>query len=75
MMSRTNAHANRSRNSGSHFQTLEGRTLLSATGLSHGQHHFDHANAVTTVYTESNNPQPGQNAVLALRRAADGSLH
>jgi 6-phosphogluconolactonase (cycloisomerase 2 family) len=32
--------------------------------------------AVTTVYTESNNPTAGQNAVLAFRRnPADGSLH
>lgn len=73
-MSRTNAHASRSRSGGSHFETLEGRTLLSVTGVSHREPGFDHGHAVTTVYTESNNPQPGQNAVLALRRAADGSL-
>src|SRR5262245_43342061 len=31
--------------------------------------------AVATVYVESNNPAPGQNAVLAFRRnPADGSL-
>jgi hypothetical protein len=30
--------------------------------------------AVTTVYTESNNPAPGQNAVLAFRQDADGHL-
>jgi 6-phosphogluconolactonase (cycloisomerase 2 family) len=74
-MTRTNTRARRSRDSGSHFETLEARALLSVTGLSHGERHFDHGHAVTTVYTESNNPQPGQNAVLALRRAADGSLH
>src|SRR6185312_5681154 len=30
--------------------------------------------AVTTVYTESNNPAAGKNAVLAFRQAEDGSL-
>jgi DNA-binding beta-propeller fold protein YncE len=30
--------------------------------------------AITTVYTESNDPVAGQNAVLAFHRAADGSL-
>jgi 6-phosphogluconolactonase (cycloisomerase 2 family) len=30
--------------------------------------------AGTTVYTESNNPAPGQNAVLAFHQNADGSL-
>ncbi len=30
--------------------------------------------AVTTVYTETNNPNPGLNAVLAFHRNADGSL-
>ena len=30
--------------------------------------------AVTTVYTESNNPAAGQNAVLAFRQNDDGSL-
>jgi 6-phosphogluconolactonase (cycloisomerase 2 family) len=30
--------------------------------------------AVTTVYTESNNPSPGQNAVLAFHQNADGTL-
>src|SRR5690242_811059 len=29
---------------------------------------------VTTVYTESNNPAAGQNAVLAFHQSADGSL-
>src|SRR5689334_5191989 len=29
---------------------------------------------VTTVYTESNNPAAGQNAVLAFRQNPDGSL-
>jgi hypothetical protein len=41
------------------FEPLEGRTMLSAT----------------TVYVESNNSNPGQNAVIALHRnPADGSL-
>jgi 6-phosphogluconolactonase (cycloisomerase 2 family) len=30
--------------------------------------------AVTTVYTESNNPAPGQNAVLAFHQNSDGNL-
>ena len=30
--------------------------------------------AQTTVYVESNNPEPGQNAVLAFTRRADGGL-
>ena len=42
------------------FEPLESRTMMS----------------VTTAYVESNNPNPGQNAVIALRRdPADGSLH
>jgi 6-phosphogluconolactonase (cycloisomerase 2 family) len=32
------------------------------------------AAAVATVFVESNNPEPGQNAVLAFARRADGSL-
>jgi 6-phosphogluconolactonase (cycloisomerase 2 family) len=44
---------------------MEARTLLSSPG-----HH-----APDVVYVESNNPAPGQNAVLAFRRNhADGSL-
>ena len=74
--SRTNAGATRSRSMGAMFETLEGRTLLSVSGFSDGHQGFDHGPAVTTVYTESNNPTPGQNAVIALRRdPADGSLH
>lgn len=43
------------------FESLETRRLMSA--------------AATTVYVESNNPDAGQNAVIALRRdPADGSL-
>jgi 6-phosphogluconolactonase (cycloisomerase 2 family) len=55
------------------FEKLEGRTLLSASAFDVPG--LDHPHEVTTVYTESNNPTPGQNAVLALRREADGSLH
>lgn len=57
------------------FEQLEGRTLLSVSGFpgDHGQlHHGERAS--TVVYVESNNPTAGQNAVLALRREADGSL-
>src|SRR5947209_6319002 len=52
-----------------HLELLEGRAVPSATSL-------DAAGpAVTTVYTETNNPAPGQNAVLAFRRnPSDGSL-
>jgi 6-phosphogluconolactonase (cycloisomerase 2 family) len=32
------------------------------------------AAAVATVFVESNNPEPGQNAVLAFTRSADGTL-
>jgi 6-phosphogluconolactonase (cycloisomerase 2 family) len=32
------------------------------------------AAGITTVYTESNNPEPGHNAVLAFNRRADGAL-
>ena len=32
------------------------------------------APAVATVFVESNNPAPGQNAVLAFSRGADGTL-
>jgi 6-phosphogluconolactonase (cycloisomerase 2 family) len=35
---------------------------------------FDAGPAVTTVYTESNNPAAGQNAVLAFRQTDDGGL-
>jgi len=56
------------------FEPLESRKLLSVSAPFDGQG-FDHGQ-VTTVYTESNNPTPGQNAVIALRRdPADGSLH
>ena len=50
-------------------ETLETRTLMSATGVSDLQP--DHGPA-ETVYVESNNPQPGQNAVIALRRESFG---
>lgn len=58
----------------SEFEALESRTLMSAAGLSDlGAEH--HARA-EFVYVESNNPQPGQNAVIAFRRdPANGSLH
>ena len=42
-----------------HLESLEERALPSA---------------VTTVYTESNNPAAGANAVLAFRQNADGTL-
>jgi len=55
------------------FEMLETRTLMSGTGFSDLQP--DHGPA-ETAYVESNNPQPGQNAVIALRRdPSDGSLH
>jgi 6-phosphogluconolactonase (cycloisomerase 2 family) len=54
-------------------EPLESRTMMSAGGVSGHLDGFDHRSEV--VYTESNNPQPGQNAVLALRQGRDGSLH
>lgn len=55
------------------FEMLESRTLMSAGG--HSDLGPAHGNAGEFVYTESNNPEPGQNAVIALKRnAADGSL-
>jgi len=56
------------------MESLESRTMMSAGGLSGHADHFDHQ-AAQIVFTESNNPQPGQNAVLALREGRDGSLH
>lgn len=61
---------------GVHIENMESRTLMSAAGLSAladlGPHH---GSGAEYVYVESNNPQLGQNAVIAFRRnAADGSL-
>jgi len=71
-----NAPAARQPMTGSHLEALESRTLLSGAGSPDRVGPLDTGPAVTTVYVESNNPQPGQNAVLALRRnPADGSLH
>lgn len=56
------------------LEPLEGRTLLSATGL----HDLGNQGGplFTTVYTETNNPTDGRNAVLAFRRnPINGSLH
>src|SRR5258706_15763429 len=48
------------------FEPLEPRRMMSASGLSDlGPSHDVGAEF---VYVESNNPQPGQNAVIALRR-------
>jgi 6-phosphogluconolactonase (cycloisomerase 2 family) len=55
------------------FEVLEGRTLMSAGG--HSDLGPAHGPGSEFVYTESNNPAPGQNAVIALQRnPADGSL-
>lgn len=56
---------------GTAVELLESRMLLSATGfLDHGS-----ARGAEFVYTESNNPSPAQNTVIAFRRdRADGSL-
>jgi 6-phosphogluconolactonase (cycloisomerase 2 family) len=61
------------------FETLEMRQLLSGAGLNdHHPGNDDHGPigpASTVVYIETNNPQPGQNAVLAYRRnPASGKL-
>src|SRR5258708_6807610 len=55
------------------FEPLEPRRMMSASGLSDlGPSHDVGAEF---VYVESNNPQPGQNAVIALRRhPATGAL-
>jgi len=56
-------------------EPLESRTLLSATWTFDGAPHSV-GPLFTTVYTETNNPTSGQNAVLAFRRNPfDGSLH
>ncbi|HXE51487.1 MAG TPA: beta-propeller fold lactonase family protein [Tepidisphaeraceae bacterium] len=56
-------------------EPLESRTLLSATWAFDGAPH-PVGPLFTTVYTETNNPTSGQNAVLAFRRNPfDGSLH
>src|SRR5258706_201506 len=58
---------------GARIESLEGRTLMSVTGLP--DHGLDGGPGVTSVYVESNNPEPGQNAVIAFRRnPADGAL-
>lgn len=78
MGSRTkrNEGATATRSVATRWETLEGRMLLSGSGLTDRFGPGDNGPAVTTVYVESNNPQPGQNAVLELRRnPGDGSLH
>lgn len=52
------------------LESLEERTV--PTGLQPSL--FGGGPAITTVYTESNNPAPGQNAVLAFHQNADGNL-
>jgi hypothetical protein len=55
------------------LEAMEIRTVPSAAPPSDGG--FQPAFGTSAiVYTESNNPTPGQNAVLAYRRAADGEL-
>src|SRR6266404_7996726 len=55
------------------WEELETRTLMSATGPSDLAP--AHATGSEFVYVESNNPEPGHNAVIALRRnPSDGSL-
>jgi hypothetical protein len=56
-----------------HLESLEERAVPAAFQPSPLVEGFAGA-AVTTVYTETNNPAPGQNAVLAYRQNADGSL-
>jgi len=48
------------------LESLEPRRLMSASGLSDPGPR--HGVGAEFVYVESNNPQPGQNAVIALRR-------
>jgi hypothetical protein len=52
------------------LESLEERAVPAALQPSF----FGGGPALTTVYTESNNPAPGQNAVLAFHQNADGSL-
>jgi hypothetical protein len=52
------------------LESLEERTVPAALQPSF----VGGGSATTTVYTESNNPAPGQNAVLAFHQNADGSL-
>lgn len=59
---------------GVRFEPLESRTLMSSTGVSDPS--GGHGLNATTVYVESNNPEPGQNAVIAFSRdPSNGSLH
>lgn len=58
---------------GAGVEPLENRTLMSVSGFP--QFGGDHGADQSTVYVESNNPQPGQNAVIAFHRdAASGAL-
>jgi 6-phosphogluconolactonase (cycloisomerase 2 family) len=58
---------------GGRVETLERRELLSAAG--HSNPFPSHDTGPEFVYVESNNPEPGQNAVLAFRRnPSSGSL-
>jgi DNA-binding beta-propeller fold protein YncE len=55
-------------------EPLEGRTLLS--GVGHDDHgggggHGHHDDALNVVYLATNNPNPGQNAILAYHRDPD----
>jgi 6-phosphogluconolactonase (cycloisomerase 2 family) len=56
----------RSAGSTAGFETLEPRRLMSASGLS--DRGPGHGAGAEFLYVESNNPQGGQNAVIALRR-------
>src|SRR5690242_12175780 len=59
----------RERSLGALFEPLENRQLMSG-GVGPDHHALNEV-----VYVESNNPTPGQNAIIALRRdASDGSL-
>ncbi len=54
------------------LESLEGRAVPSS--LHAGPFGEGPGRTATTVYTESNNPAAGQNAVLAFRQNADGTL-
>jgi 6-phosphogluconolactonase (cycloisomerase 2 family) len=55
------------------FEVLESRRLMSASALA--DFSLGHSHGSEFVYVESNNPQPGQNEVIALRRnPSNGSL-
>ncbi len=71
------------------LETLESRQLMSASPPSRAtsfldsdvarpRHHREHAaqpsQATSFIYTETENSNPGQNAVIAFRRNADGQV-